>query len=193
MIAALLPVEVEVEGRLYLVRRPVVREAMAIAEYAAYVADDDARATLREFVGQWLGPDLTKALFAQTPNELAMRLVDLIRWETGEEKEGGGEVDWAYLIAKYARFYRVSPEQVFDTSWPLFLSWAAQMDRLRAEEQITNAEWYAGAKTGSMDSVIRRAGGIRPTFEEPEIMKDPAWLERQREVIQRIRQKQARA
>lgn len=174
LVGSIAPCEVHADGRVYLVRRPKVGEAISILETCEAVVEGDALAwrNLRRIASPWLGLGLGLLVFSRMypPKEAVQLLLDLLKWGFGEQHAESAEktearakdVGYGRLVAIYADRFKVTPTHVLmHEDWPVFTAMTAELDSLRAMEQISNASWYAGAKTGNLDSIERRAFGER--------------------------------
>lgn len=207
LVAALTSCEVEMEGRLHLVRRPTVQQAVTVLAFAEAIQDGDASGwgELRRTVFAWLPLRLASEIVCFEPADLIQALANLLsaglpdakRHESDEQvvKQAARRSSWFEVIGNYAAAFGIDPEAVLSRRWTLFVAEYAEIERLRAVRQLENAAWYAGAKLGKMDDVAKRAYPGDPVynFVEPEIMRDPEWKARQLEVIRKNRQKQASA
>lgn len=197
LLASITTREVLCGGRIYRVRPPTVREALVVMSF-----DWDLT---REVCTPWLGVRLGSYLFADDSPRgevyafllklLSLGVIDHARHERDKKhlEKRQREVRWFEIVAEYARGYSMPPASVLDESWPFFVAQYAQLDRQYAREMLRNAAWYAGVKTGKLDSVQRRAYDIQVArIEVPESMNEE-WQKRQLEKIRNLRQKEAKA
>jgi len=182
VVRSLVPVEVHVPGLgVYTIRRPTLQEALTVMAGAEDGWDD-----IRVVVGKWLPLRLSSALMAAGPSEAIPALLSLlsvgipIRHENDEKrlKRKLREMSWWEVVAEYATWRRMTTDEVLSEAWPAFVAMHAEMDRMRAREQLRAWEAAAGAQTGKIDGMIERAGYEIAEYDEPESMNDE-WFDRQ--------------
>lgn len=199
LVRSVMPCEVEVNGRLHLVRRPTVGEAFTVL---AAGPDPDAWPHVERVVRDIFGADLSEDVLVAGPGIALDMVSSMLRFgmpdpeptPDGEQAKSTSDLDGSFLVALYAWAFKMPPSAVLQESWPLFIEMLGEIDRLRASDQLDAIGWYVSAKTGKADDIARRAGGRSfRTFVEPDIMRDPEWIAEQFEVIARLRAARARA
>lgn len=195
--------EVLVEGLgTFRVRPPTVREALCVMATAERF-DEDSWGLLRDECAGWLRPRMHSYLFAEDSpkTKVVQFLLGLLslgitskRHESDEKevKRRARKQSWAEIIAEYASAYHLPPQGVLETPWPFFVAMSAQIPVQHARQMIRDAQWYAGAKLGKLDGVMKQAGYTPEKVEEPPHMNEE-WEEEQLEKVRRLRQKQGRA
>ena len=75
-----------------------------------------------------------------------------------EAQRKAAKTSWSRVLARYRHFYNCgSLEDVLGEPWPLWLRQHEEIGVLTARAQLQQAQWYAGARTGGLDSVMERA------------------------------------
>lgn len=174
--------QVEFEGRLYLIRPPVVREAAEIlASATGYIATETTHtAGFRDAVARWLPvrlawdllmPALPRVAAVNILMQWLMEGIDLSLYKKKEiekAKEVSEEssldrilkLDLDDMLAEYAYAYKIDPFQAYCTvPWTMFLQFHRLSERMSSRALLRSM-------------VTNNIANIKDEFERKEAFKD---------------------
>ena len=150
------------------VRGPSTREALTIlSTYRSASREGDEARLFRTTVYGWLGMRTgSHILRSDRPVDVVLELLAFGIADRGEHEKKkdqlqarAKEVGWHEIFAEYRAAYPGSRPE--DEPWAYFVGQWFEVDKVRARDQLRQANWYAGAKTGDLESIIEAAGGHR--------------------------------